>query len=145
VAAALRLGEPVRPPALLVFSVVFMLGTVQRVPIGAIALIREFVAQLADIWQGSSPLGADPAPRPLGSPAYEHMFVRRHVSKRTWGPGQRSLSPAVLRGLSPPKDDAVELLPFASMFRDAVDSRESSVRGPLTANFTGRVLRGMFA
>ncbi len=35
--------------------------------------------------------------------------------------------------------------PSASMFPDAVDSRESSVRGPLTGHFTGRVLRGMFA
>jgi hypothetical protein len=35
--------------------------------------------------------------------------------------------------------------PFPSMLPDAVDSRESSVRGPLTGHFTGRVLRGMFA
>lgn len=32
-----------------------------------------------------------------------------------------------------------------SMFPDAVDSRERSVRGPLTGHVTGRVLRGMFA
>jgi hypothetical protein len=36
-------------------------------------------------------------------------------------------------------------LPFTSMFRDAIESREMSVRGPLTGHLTGRVLRGMFA
>jgi len=30
-------------------------------------------------------------------------------------------------------------LPFPSMLSDAVDSRERSMRGPLTGHFTGRV------
>ena len=36
-------------------------------------------------------------------------------------------------------------LPLTSIFRDAIESREMSVRGPLTGHLTGRVLRGMFA
>ena len=36
-------------------------------------------------------------------------------------------------------------LPITSMFRDAIESREISVRGPLTGHLTGRVLRSMFA
>ena len=39
----------------------------------------------------------------------------------------------------------VVALSFPCMFRDAIESRETSVRGPLTGHLTGRVLRGMLA
>jgi hypothetical protein len=70
----------------------------------------------------------------------------RPVSRRDPGcQGQRSLSlTALARALLFFKDVAVGLPAFPSMLPEAVDSRERSVRGPLTGHVTGRVLRGMF-